>query len=222
MKHRSENAVAATGPTILLTGFGPFPGIGANATAEFVPELAQLARARFQGHDVIDAVLPVEWERTPQLLTELLAQTHPVLALHFGVAKAASRFQIERVGRNACAPRHDAIEAFPACEQVIASGPDVLPSTLPVEAILTRLARAGVPCCTSDDAGGYLCNTLLYHSLTAAGAHPTPFLSGFVHLPAALARAEAAPDVGLTWDIALLGGIETIAACLETKALAAA
>lgn len=210
-------------PTILLTGFGPFPGIGSNATAEFVPELARLARERFLGHDVVDAVLPVEWTRTPQRLAALLAQAQPALALHFGVAKKASRFQLELVGRNACSPREDAACALPPAAQVIAAGPDVLPSTLPVERILARLTLAGVPHCTSDDAGGYLCNTLLYHSLSAAAAHPAPFFSGFVHLPADLARsaADLAPGT-LTWGMALMGGLEVIAACLDTPAMVTA
>jgi pyroglutamyl-peptidase len=212
-------------PIILLTGFGPFPSIDSNATAELVPELARHARARFPAHQIRSAILPVEWERAPQMLQELLSAEPAALALHFGVARAASGFQIELVGRNVCEGRHDAKGELPACEHVIAAGPAILASTLPVERIIARLTRAGVPCCTSNNAGGYLCNALLYHSLSLANAHPAPFLTGFVHLPSGLARcptACAADGCRLTWETALDGSLEIIAACLEAPGLAPA
>ncbi|CAN1722489.1 pyroglutamyl-peptidase [Hyphomicrobium sp. 1Nfss2.1] len=205
-------------PTILLTGFGAFPGVGKNATAALVPALAAGARARFPDFDVIDEVLPVEWGRTPQLLQQLLSRTSPRLALHFGVTRHASGFQIERIGRNVCEPRHDAAGAIPDVACLIADGPETLSSTFPVERIIARLEGAGLPCAMSDSAGTYLCNATLYHSLTIAQTRPTASLAGFVHLPADL--APGMPAVGasrISWDDALVGSIEIIAACLEQE-----
>ncbi len=205
-------------PTILLTGFGAFPGIAENATALLVPALAAEARARFPGFDVIAEVLPVEWERTPQLLQQLLADTSPQLALHFGVTRHTSGFQIERVGRNVCEPRHDATGAVPDVACLIADGPEALPSTCPVERIIARLESAGLPCAMSDSAGTYLCNATLYHSLTIAQMRATQTLAGFIHLPADLVPGMPAAGASLlSWDAALLGGIEIIAACLDEE-----
>jgi pyroglutamyl-peptidase len=217
---RSEHAVAALRPSILLTGFGAFPGVEANATAALVPALAAAARARFLHLDIVDAVLPVEWSRTPQRLDDLLSQSGAQLALHFGVSGSARGFQIELVGRNACEARHDAAGELPGAARLIAEGPDSLASTFPAERIIARLQNAGLPCAASGSAGTYLCNALLYHSLRAAHALPTPFLVGFVHLPASLSpTAGLASDCALTWDDALAGGLEIIAACLDAESV---
>lgn len=223
--------MASPRPTILLTGFGPFPGVDSNATAELIPELIEAARARFPEHQVIGEVLPVEWSRAPQVLKRLLSGAKAVLALHFGVSHEAHGFQIELVGRNVRGARHDATGELPKRETVIAAGPAMLASTLPAERIVARLSRGGFPCCTSNNAGTYLCNALMYHSLTAARALPTPFLSGFIHVPANLegkgctaggAAAEKHGKGALTWGAAVAGSLEIIAACLEDGAVAAA
>lgn len=205
-----------TRPTILLTGFGAFPGIPANATSTLVPELALRAREKFREHDVIDEVLPVEWERTPTVLEEILARTNPMVALHFGVTKHASGFQIELVGRNVCGPRGDATGALPRTERVIEAGPETIASSFPADRIIARLERAGIACATSESAGTYLCNTVLYRSLTRAHALAEKPMTGFIHLPAALSVTDMLDDTcALTWDDALNGGIEIIAACLD-------
>jgi len=213
-----------TRPTILLTGFGAFPGVGNNATAQLIPKLTEAARARFTDHYVIGEILPVEWARAPQALTRLLEGAKAVLALHFGVSHEATGFQLELIGRNFCSSQHDAAGKLPPSETVIASGPALLAATLPAERIVARLVRRGFPCRTSSNAGTYLCNALLYHSLTAARALPKPFLSGFIHIPASLTGhghqgREAHPDCPLDWAIAIAGSMEIIAACLENGAL---
>jgi pyroglutamyl-peptidase len=208
-------------PTILLTGFGPFPGTDSNATAELVPEVAEAARDRFPGHEVISEVLPVEWSRGPQVLKRLLSRARAVLVLHFGVSPHARGFQIELVGRNVCGPREDASGALPPGDQVIASGPAMLASTLPAERVIARLLREGFPCSTSTNAGNYLCNSVMYHSLSTARASSTPFLSGFIHVPSSLSvgidqePADNDEDA-LTWAAAVTGTMEIIAVCLET------
>ena len=206
-------------PTVLLTGFGAFPGVAANATETLVPQLAAAARARFPDYDIVDAVLPVDWNRAPELLQSLIEANAPRLALHFGVSKGAEDFRIERIARNVREPRHDACGALPKEVAVVRSGADTLSATLPIDRIVEGLKNIGIPCCTSDDAGAYLCNALLYHSLAAAGTQAMPHIAGFVHIPAALAAGVCDPaetaECRLTWPTAVAGGLEIIAACLE-------
>lgn len=211
--------MGASRPSILLTGFGAFPGVGDNATAALVPELAAVARTRFRNNDIIDEVLPVEWERAPQRLQQLLAETDARLALHFGVSNNARGFQIEQTGRNVCEARHDAAGELPGAAHLIADGPPALAATFPAERIIARLQVAGIPCGTSDSAGTYLCNALLYHSLTAAQSQVKPFLAGFIHLPSGLSPLIE-DDCLLSWRQAIAGGLEIIAACLEVETIA--
>ncbi|MBI1649802.1 pyroglutamyl-peptidase I [Hyphomicrobium sulfonivorans] len=201
---------------ILLTGFGAFPGVAHNVTADFVPKLAKSARALFADYDIVTEILPVAWERGPLRLGALLNGNAPVLALHFGVASASKGFRIELTGRNVCAPRPDADGALPPLSSIIAGGAASIAATLPVDDIVSRLKIADVPCCTSNDAGDYLCNAILYQSLTTAALAERPFMAGFIHMPEWLSEASGPFEDGhLTWNGALAGGLEMIATCLE-------
>jgi pyroglutamyl-peptidase len=208
-------------PVILLTGFGPFPGVPDNATAELVPRLAEAARDRFPHYDIVAEILPTEWVAAPQRLGGLLAPSGTVLALHFGVSRQVEGFQIELVGRNRCKTLADAAGNMPAAECLLDDGPAELACSLPAERIVQRLTELGVPARTSTDAGGFLCNALLYHSLAAADTLEKPHLVGFVHLPADLTGHGAdgkRPHPGCRLDMrgAVSGGLEIISVCLQS------
>ena len=207
-------------PTIVLTGFGPFPGIPYNASATLVPRLADATRARFPTYRTVYEVLPTDWRESPARLRRLIGKGNIVLALHFGVSKSADGFVLELVGRNQNAERCDASGSLPPSESVLEYGPDLLTCTLPAERICARLKGLGLPCSTSNDAGSYLCNALLYHSLTVAHAAGEPYLAGFVHIPADLAGSgpdacDPHPDCALDWHQALNGALEIVTACIE-------
>jgi pyroglutamyl-peptidase len=206
-------------PTIVLTGFGPFPGMPFNASAELVPRLADATRIQFPTHRTTYEVLPTQWDEAPARLRRLIGKSNVVLALHFGVSASAKGFTLELVGRNVNAARCDAVGKLPSL-RVLDDGPDLLASTLPAERISARLKRLGLPCSTSDDAGGYLCNALLYHSLAVAHGAGVPHLAGFVHIPADLVGHGAGandphPDCALDWNRALQGSLEIVTACIE-------
>lgn len=203
--------------TVLLTGFGPFPGVPQNATGRLVPRLAERARRRFAGISFTTAILPTEWDRGPRQLARHLGRGPFAVALHFGVSQQARGFVIETRGRNACRPSPDAAGRSPPRPRIDAEGPTERPVNLPVARIVERLAALELPVATSDDAGGYLCNAVLYHSLALAETGTGAALTGFVHVPVDL----AAPGASLTLDQAIHGGLEIIAACLDAAATAA-
>jgi pyroglutamyl-peptidase len=94
-------------------------------------------------------------------------------------------------------------------------------TSLPVQHIVARLRVRGIPAFVSRDAGGYLCNATLYHSLGRAREAPGRRV-GFIHIPATLGRSGAANRgrVGacrLTWEQASAGGLEILAACLGVQ-----
>ena len=205
--------------TILLTGFGPFPGIPANATSVLVPRIADAAVNAFAGTAVHAEILPTEWQAGLSRLTHLYATVQPSLALHFGVSSRASGFEIETRGRNFCQPAQDAAGCLPEHPCVTPDGPEFVPTSLPAAHIVARLRQRGLPASLSRDAGGYLCNALLYRSGELARRQPGPVRAGFVHLPSGLVH-ERNPARGplsrcrLDWDDVIDGGIEIIAACL--------
>lgn len=202
--------------TILLTGFGPFPGVPENASQKFVPKLAHLAARRFSAHRVVARILPTEWERAPIRLKALYDREHPKLVLHFGVSAHATSYVIETLSRNACRIAEDSIGALPRDGIVMKDGPDTIRSRLPAEDIKVRLAALKVPAVLSEDAGGYICNALFYRSLIFAeqGEQPAAMV-GFFHIPQeippALLKSRANPrEMRFDWGTALIGGLEII------------
>lgn len=185
---------------VLITGFGPFPGVPKNASAAMAQDLARIAPTRIPkaaGNTFHAATLRTEWGAGPDQLFELLDRHQPALALHFGVSERAAGFVIETRGENACQPAEDAAGNAPPSDVLSATGPQFRAVTLPVAGIVHRLRSAGFPAETSDDAGRYLCNAILYHSLAWAERRATTGqavsrpLVGFIHLPHDPAAATA-------------------------------
>jgi pyroglutamyl-peptidase len=127
---------------------------------------------------------------------------------------------LELVSRNMQTSLQDAVGNLPRTAHILEDGPDLLATTLPAERIAARLMGLDLPCTTSDNAGTYLCNALLYQSLSAArGAEARP-LVGFIHVPANLVGhgpdgLEPHSDCPLDWRTAVSGGLEIIASCMD-------
>lgn len=203
--------------TILLTGFGPFPGVPENASSILVPKLAHLVARRFRGHRVIARILPTEWEAAPERLRACYTREKPCIGLHFGVSERATGFVIETLARNVRDALPDAAGAIPPAACIIEKGPERLIATVPADEIVARLGALGLPVRLSTDAGAYLCNAALYTALRLATEGRVPPSVGFIHIPSMLERRGAAAAVRkghLDWEGALAGGLEIIRACL--------
>jgi pyroglutamyl-peptidase len=182
------------------------------------PRIGRAARGRFPGHTIATLVLPTEWARGPSRVAAAVARIKPDIAIHFGVSPLAKGFVIERRGVNACVATPDGAGHLPSLAVLDPDGPGLRAVTLPVVDIVKRLKAVGLPVATSDDAGQYLCNAVLYSSLTQGAQGGMK--AGFVHIPASLAGGgpdQRAPMPGcqLTHAELIDGSLELIAACLE-------
>ena len=197
-----------TRPTILLTGFGPFPGVTKNVSAELIEALALVAQKRFPKRQVIAHVLPTEWQTAPVHLAALYKLHTPMLVLHFGVSLQATGFRIETQAHNTHGPIADDKGALPHSGLISSTGPAVLPVSVPAQTIVARLLALSVPAGLSHHAGTYLCNCVLYHSLERAGQEAALVRAGFVHIPTDFTHPQ------FDFDTALKGGLEIIRTCL--------
>jgi pyroglutamyl-peptidase len=210
-------------PIVLITGFGPFPGQPRNASSLLAEAVAAEAQSLVPGYAFKAATLPTEWETGPRVLGALLVELEPVIALHFGVSSRATGFVVETRARNERSPTPDACGAAPADCQVDIYGPDALSASLPARLIVDRLRRRGLPAQLSRDAGAYLCNAVLYHSLAdarrrSANGAGAGLRRGFVHLPDRLlagpgTSARRAAPSRLDWEGAVAGGLEIVSVC---------
>lgn len=203
---------------VLLTGFGPFPGVPVNATMRLVPELAEAISRTYPDVRCSTLLLATEWGTAPVRVAEAIKETPPDLLVHFGVSSRARGFEIETRARNACQLSPDAAGQLPAGARLAGEGQDFLPASVPVRHIVARLRTRGIAAFVSRDAGAYLCNAVLYRSLAQQGATGITRV-GFIHIPATLVRPGGSNRgrsgaCALTWPQAVQGGLEIVAACL--------
>ncbi len=168
-------------PRILLTGFSVFPGAPVNPTEALVGNLRETPPSI--DADLKTAVLSVEYDTIAAQLAALCVDFEPDIALHFGLARECQGFRLERVARNTNAKaRPDNLGNLPAAAAICA-GPETIAATLPLDEMERRLAAAGLPVEWSDDAGGYLCNTVFTLSAAHACDGLKPAMTGFIHVP---------------------------------------
>ena len=155
--------------TVLITGFGPFPGVPVNATMRLVPELARRRARPFRTCAFATEMLATEWAAAPRRLDGLLAEVEarPGAALRRVVARARLRDRAARAQRLHGRRRMRRASCRRA-RRCATAGPSTCTASLPVQHIVARLRRRGIPAFVSRDAGGYLCNATLYHSLGCA------------------------------------------------------
>ena len=170
-------------PAVLLTGFGPFPGVSWNASGDLVKAVVRRARRDLPQYRFASIVLPTEWDRVPRLIAWLHARHAPRLALHFGVAAGARGFRIETKARNFCRSSSDAAGCSPALPRLEDTDTAVRAVTIEAQSIAAALDKKGYPVSLSNDAGGYLCNACLYYSLALAERSGGDCRVGFVHIP---------------------------------------
>lgn len=208
--------------TVLLTGFGPFPGAEHNASAHLASRLAAAAARVFPDATFQSHVLPVDWSKAPEKLSAVVSDVRPNLVLHFGVSARAKGFVLERTAVNAVATIEDDSGEKPVAPRLVSGGRATRRSTLPMARIHARLSQANLPVKLSDDAGRYLCNAILYHSLAVSRSPPHRYRTGFIHIPSSLSGAgphghDPLPGCPLNWDMALTGGLEILRACLTSQ-----
>jgi pyroglutamyl-peptidase len=137
-------------------------------------------------------LLPVDYQAVPAHLAAIVRDTRFDVVLHFGLAQRASAIALETCARNRIA-RHcpDRSGHIPATSCIIEGMGDHT-VRLPVAPILARLKAANIPAISSDDAGDYLCNFVLYQSLAGLVPGLAPLICGFVHVPHTPQSAQAA------------------------------
>jgi len=169
---------------LLVTGFGPFPGVADNPSAWLVRRLRRAGfAAAHTGVTPAFAVFPTEWGALPRVHALTLSRTRPDLVVHFGVSACARAFHIEALARNHADGRADARGHQTSASMIAPRAPEVLETSLPVGKIVARLQGRGLPARASDDAGGYICNMTYFLTLALGLRGLSTPVALFVHIP---------------------------------------
>ena len=169
--------------TILLTGFGPFPGAPFNPTAPLVRELARLRRPALAEVQIVAQVFPTSYAAVDRDLPRLLARYKPDALLMFGLAPRARNLRIETRARNALSRSPDVTGDKPRRRAIVAGGPPAAALRLPARRLLAAARGARAPVALSRDAGRYLCNYLCWRATEAAATKGGPRVTVFIHVP---------------------------------------
>ena len=170
-------------PTILLTGFGPFPGAPYNPTGPLVARLARLRRPRLANAKIVPHIFPTSYAAVDRDLPMLLTQHNPDALLMFGLAPRSRALHIETRARNVVSLLPDAAGIALPRQAITVGGPAAIAMPAPVHRLLAAVRAARAPATLSRDAGRYLCNYLAWRAAAAAGKNGGPHLVTFVHVP---------------------------------------
>jgi pyroglutamyl-peptidase len=183
LSHRKMTA------TILITGFGPFPGAPFNPSEPLALELARRRHPAFASVRRVAHVFPVTYDAVDRELPVLIAREKPAALVMFGLAGRTKHVRIETRARNVLTRVvPDAAGQVPAAATIAAGAPMTLPLRAPAQRLLMAALATGVPAALSHDAGHYLCNYLCWRAAEAARAGVLR-LTAFIHVPA-LRRAQ--------------------------------
>jgi pyroglutamyl-peptidase len=191
---------------VAIAGFGPFPGVPRNPSAEVVRAIVRKQRFRSAGIDLDAVIFPTAYAEAQQQLKALLAHKPDAVVL-FGVAAKTKHIRIETVAGNTASTLYpDHARFTPALRKLIADGAPRLKSRAPIAKLRAAARLAGVKAEYSNNAGRYLCNAIFYHALAATSALKPPPLVQFIHVPAVSAQP------GLSWLIQACEAVVWLAA----------
>src|SRR5699024_8689519 len=135
--------VTWVGTTALVTGFEPFGGREENPSMTAVRLLAQQWQRQGQGSArLVTAELPVSYDRSAQVLQELLHRERPDIAIAVGLAAGRTRISIERLAVNlqdATGADNDGVRA--SGDPVRPEAPVAAWSRLPVKRLAIELSE---------------------------------------------------------------------------------
>ncbi len=170
---------------ILFTGYPPFGKHTLNPSGM----AAQALDGKIIGdYRVKGVVLPCDYLLMPPALSGLLEELSPAVVIGSGLAFGESSIRLERVGLNLLnfGLTPDNGNHRMENQPVLKGGPPAYFSPLPLPQMVKQLRKEGIPACLSNNAGGHLCNMMLYtilHLVQEQAVNRRP-LAGFVHLPA--------------------------------------
>jgi pyroglutamyl-peptidase len=164
----SFHEVINTMRDVVFTSFGPFRDVVHNPSILVAAEAAAVVSAA-------GGRAGVEHLEVTYLAAERCAQSlgDGPLRIHLGLAASRSRVTVERWGRPESGSEPDNAGSLGP----VRAGDALLLASGGAEPLVAALRAEGVMAELSDDAGGFVCNALLWASL-ASGAD-----SCFVHLP---------------------------------------
>ena len=169
--------------TILVTGFGPFPGAPFNPTGLLAQRATRARRPALADVKIVTHIFPTSYAAVDRELPSLIAKHKPDALLMFGLAPRASALRVETRARNTLALLPDAGGASLGRWTIAIGKPASIKLRTPDRALLAALRGLRPRATLSRDAGRYLCNYLCWRASEKASTSTRPRFTAFIHVP---------------------------------------
>jgi len=166
--------------TVLITGFGRFPGAPYNPSGPLARAVARRQRPAFADLTRVLHIFETSYAAVDRDLPKLIARHKPDIVLMFGLAGRTPYLRVETRARNARAILFPDVTGFRPKERAIVPGGDALHGNAPFVRLRTAAVGTRVSTRLSRDAGRYLCNYVYYRALEASRSGT---LAQFIHIP---------------------------------------
>jgi pyroglutamyl-peptidase len=169
--------------SVLITGFGPFPGAPFNPTMPLVKRLTELRRPAFDDVRLTSHIFRVTYDTVDRELPQIIARVHPQALLMFGLANRTAHLRIETRARNAVTTLIPDAGRYHARKGSIIDDADARLFGPHTAKLLRAALATGIDARPSRDAGSYLCNYLSWRAIEAVSRDDGLRLASFVHVP---------------------------------------
>jgi pyroglutamyl-peptidase len=169
--------------TILVTGFGPFPGAPFNPTGLLAQRATRARRPALVDVKIVTHIFPTSYAAVDRELPSLIAKHKPDALLMFGLAPRASGLRVETRARNTLGLLPDAGGASLGRWTIAIGKPASIKLRTPDRALLAALRGLRPRATLSRDAGRYLCNYLCWRASETASISTRPRFTTFIHVP---------------------------------------
>jgi pyroglutamyl-peptidase len=168
------------GKKVFITGFQPFPADGWHENISGVAVTA-MNPTHLRGAQVMRLVLPVEYDRAPDAIVEVIERCNPDVVISFGqgggaIALEQTAYNLQDTGEiSGGVPDNRGI--IRAAIEIDEAAPPTRATRLPLPAIHDALEHIGEFPEMSTDPGRYICNNTMFQNIG------TGKRAGFIHLP---------------------------------------
>ena len=166
--------------TVLITGFGRFPGAPFNPSGPLALAVAKRRRPAFANVRRVVHIFETSYVAVDRDLPKLMAKHKPDIVLMFGLAARTPFIRIETRARNAMSTLFPDVSGFRPIDRRIAAGKPDGRGGAPFPRLLRAARASGARTRLSRDAGRYLCNYVYWRTLEKSRSGT---LAQFVHIP---------------------------------------
>jgi len=167
--------------TVLITGFGRFPGAPFNPSGPLARAVGKRQRPAFADVRRVVHIFQTSYAAVDRDLPALIAQHKPDIILMFGLAARTPQVRIETRARNARSTLFPDVTGYRPNEREIVPGKPASYGNAPFARLLGAARNSRLRGRLSGDAGRYLCNYVYWRALEAASRSGT--LAQFIHIP---------------------------------------